>query len=190
MSTNATIRIERENGTKTGIYLHWDGYIAGAGTTLQLAYNTAEKVEKLLALGDLSSLGYYVEPKDGSGHDFEHPQKDVCVAYHRDRGEEFQQSDADINEYVYTFVERDACWFVDVEEPVRDTFAQVKLSLGTQWVKRRDLLLNAIQETDYEGWRDDEFAKKGEVVEACAKKAREAREEIIKREALYGAYCC
>jgi len=44
MSTNATIAIQRKDGTRTAIYLHYDGYIEGAGTTLQLAFNTADKV--------------------------------------------------------------------------------------------------------------------------------------------------
>lgn len=44
MSTNSTISIKRADGTQTSIYCHWDGYIEGVGVTLQLAYNTAEKV--------------------------------------------------------------------------------------------------------------------------------------------------
>lgn len=109
MSTNSTIKIQRKDGTETSIYCHWDGYIEGVGVTLQLAYNTAEKVEELLKLGDLSSLRYYTEPKKGT-HDFEHPQESVCVAYHRDRGEDFRQS-AGMREYNYTFVEDEAVWY-------------------------------------------------------------------------------
>ena len=48
MSTNATIKIKRIDGTTTSINCHYDGYIEGVGVILQLAYNTADKIEKLL----------------------------------------------------------------------------------------------------------------------------------------------
>lgn len=57
MSTHAAIAFETEEGTRTAIYLHADGYPEGAGRTLAAHYDTLEKVRDLLALGDLSSLG-------------------------------------------------------------------------------------------------------------------------------------
>ena len=39
------------------IYCHFDGYIAGVGKTLLNHYTDPEKVNDLMRLGDLSSLG-------------------------------------------------------------------------------------------------------------------------------------
>lgn len=109
MSTNATVRIVRKDGTTKGVYIHHDGYIEGTGVTLQLAYNTAEKVEELLKLGDLSSLRYYPEKTDGVD------ESQVCVAYHRDRGEEIRYTDCLNNEFIYEFDEADNVWYVTTE---------------------------------------------------------------------------
>lgn len=76
MSTRSTIGIENGDGTTTYIYCHWDGYLDYNGRMLIEHYDTKEKVEALIALGDLSSLDENVSE---------------CVAYHRDRGEEFNQ---------------------------------------------------------------------------------------------------
>ena len=183
MSTHATIAIERNNGTRTAIYLHFDGYIEGAGTTLQLAYNTADKVEKLLELGDLSVLGYCLEGEKG------------CTAYHRDEGEELKQSDMR-NEYNYTFNEYDACWYVEKEVFLKNTKASKMLEIGYVVSYPRTLLLDEILQQNYDNiWISDEYAENGdEVQEVCAQKAIEARKEKIQwaREnasAWYRAYC-
>jgi hypothetical protein len=79
MATRSRIAIENQDGTVTSIYCHFDGYIDGVGKTLQENYNTREKMEQLIALGDISSLGKTIEE---------------TVAYHRDRGEEFHRANA------------------------------------------------------------------------------------------------
>ena len=75
MSTNSRIGIIRKDGTSKYIYCHWDGYICGNGKTLQKYYSTPDKVEALLTLGNISSLG---------------DTPDECEAYHRDGGEELK----------------------------------------------------------------------------------------------------
>ena len=192
MSTNATIAIQRENGTKTAIYLHYDGYIEAAGATLQLAYNTAEKVEELLKLGDLSVLGYYTEPKYEE-HNFEKPERDVCVAYHRDRGEPLCQSDS-VQEYYYLYDARDAVWYVESEIIVTDTKAMNMLGVRHYVSRPRTLLLDEILQCDFSQWRDDEFATAENVHAACIEKAKQAREKTLQYEqdeydAYYRAYC-
>ena len=74
MSTRSLIgTVDNEGKCKT-IYCHWDGYLEYVGEILKEHYPNKEDVEKLFELGDLSSLD-------------ETPER--CVAYHRDRGEEF-----------------------------------------------------------------------------------------------------
>jgi hypothetical protein len=83
MGTRSTIAIQNANGTVTGIYCHWDGYLSHNGRILQENYTTEAEVRELLALGDLSSLGANI----GEQTDFSAPADGQCVAYGRDRGE-------------------------------------------------------------------------------------------------------
>lgn len=171
MSTNATITIKRIDGTTTSINCHYDGYIEGVGVILQLAYNTADKIEKLLELGDLSCIGYYTEPNEN-----DEIQPNVCIAYHRDRGEDFQQSGGK-NEFDYTFDEREAVWYVETEEYVYGTKAMNLLDTDEFTRYKKELLLDAIIESKVEEmWIDDAFATADEVIEKCKEKALEARE--------------
>ena len=92
MSTNAAIGLAMLNGTIHAVYLHWDGYIThgGAGETLAKHYTDRTKVEKLISLGFLSSLGAEVDPDPAHPHSWSNPQPCVTVAYHRDRKEPLQ----------------------------------------------------------------------------------------------------
>ena len=83
MGTRSTIAIQNEDGTVTGIYCHWDGYLSCNGRILAENYTTEEAVRELIALGDLSSL----DAEIGTKTDFRDPAKGQCVAYGRDRGE-------------------------------------------------------------------------------------------------------
>lgn len=196
MGTNSSIGIKRADGSETRIYCHYDGYIEHNGVVLQLAYNTAEKVEALLALGDLSSLGYY--PDRVPGDRAEETSADCCVAYHRDRGEDFRQSSGR-REFNYTFYEADALWVVEEETPTKGTQGMKSLVLDRWWFYQQRLLLDAILDRSdrLDGpdcWETDDFAEAGKVTAACVKAARVARQEIIDREraeynAYYSAYC-
>jgi hypothetical protein len=83
MGTRSTIAIQNADGTVTGIYCHWDGYLSHNGRILAENYTTEAQVRELIALGDLSSLGETV----GSRHDFDRDPDGECNAYGRDRGE-------------------------------------------------------------------------------------------------------
>jgi hypothetical protein len=86
MATNARIGKMLSDGTVKEIYCHWDGYVeGGVGETLIEHYNTDERIDALLELGDLSILAENLHPT--AEHSFEKPQAYVCVAYLRDRGE-------------------------------------------------------------------------------------------------------
>ena len=88
MATSAAIGIKLPDGTVKAIRLNWDGYVAHAGTILGGWYKTAEAVNDLIALGDLSEIKETVEG---------------CVAYHRDRGELYRhpRTFASVEDYQY-----------------------------------------------------------------------------------------
>ena len=83
MGTRSTIGIQNEDGSVTGIYCHWDGYLNHNGRILNDYYTNEDKVRELIALGDISSLGAEI----GTAHDFDDAPAGVTNAYARDRGE-------------------------------------------------------------------------------------------------------
>lgn len=86
MSTHAAIIEKTAEGNYRGIYLHYDGYPSHALEVLTAHYNTPEKVSELIDLGDLSCL--YERPNPQGSHSYDGVREQgVCVAYHRDRGE-------------------------------------------------------------------------------------------------------
>ena len=88
MRTRSRIGIEIEKGKYKHIYCHFDGYPENNGVILIDHYKDREKIERLIALGDISSLAENVEPDPNKEHSFDGAkQDDVVVAYGRDRGE-------------------------------------------------------------------------------------------------------
>lgn len=89
MATRANILVKMANGKHAGkwasIYTHWDGYPEHHEPILHNHYNSQEKAESLIALGDLSVLDVSTECPDG--HSFDNHVDGYCVAYGRDRGE-------------------------------------------------------------------------------------------------------
>ena len=57
MSTRSTISKLNKDGTLTTISCHSDGYPAGVGAILLKYYNNENIVDRLLELGNLSTLG-------------------------------------------------------------------------------------------------------------------------------------
>lgn len=90
MSTRSTIAYKRADGGIVAIYSHWDGYPSYNGRILHNFYQAAYKIQKLIHLGDVSSLGAEI----GEQHDFdERIDADTyadtrCTFYGRDRGED------------------------------------------------------------------------------------------------------
>lgn len=84
MATRSTIGIiDNKSGVVTSIYVHWDGYPEHNGRILVEHYTDPDKIQKLMKLGALSSLGAEI----GKKHDFNDSGPDHCTAYGRDRGE-------------------------------------------------------------------------------------------------------
>jgi hypothetical protein len=96
MATRSSISIRNPDGSYTGVYCHWDGYLSHNGRILEENYTTEEKIRELMALGSISSLREEI----GEQHPFDSPimmddaayLADVLygrmtTAYGRDRGE-------------------------------------------------------------------------------------------------------
>lgn len=91
MGTRSEIGIQNQDGTIESIYCHWDGYPAHNGYILFKHYRAEEKVRELISYGDMSSLKEATSPQPRTKHSFDKPQKNICVYYHRDRGEKWEQ---------------------------------------------------------------------------------------------------
>ena len=61
MATRSTISIQDSTNKIFSIYVHWDGYLEGVGTTLLKFYNDKTKIMKLISNGNISSLDDTVE---------------------------------------------------------------------------------------------------------------------------------
>jgi hypothetical protein len=124
MATRSRIAIEHQDGTVTSIYCHFDGYLSHNGEILQNHFQDREKVEQLIALGDISSLTPNLNPT--GKHTFDNPEPEITVAYHRDRGEHLNQNHHkdveeffvdNMQEYGYLFT-KDNKWLVSKFGPV------------------------------------------------------------------------
>ena len=95
MGTRSTIALEFADGTVEMVYCHWDGYLTGNGYTLFTHYSDPFKLQKLLDMGDISSLRNEIgEVHPFSPHgDGDKEAYDAAVLaqsttfYGRDRGE-------------------------------------------------------------------------------------------------------
>ena len=108
MATRSNIAYKTAEGKIRSVYCHWDGYPEHNGKILMDHYTDQAKIEALVALGSISSLG--IELGEKQDFDDRSTQKDDwTLAYHRDRGEELVVSEyedipswvADMEEYAY-----------------------------------------------------------------------------------------
>lgn len=120
MATHAAIIRKTESGNYEGVYLHSDGYTSHTGAILENHYYDARRVAELIALGSLSCLYKRATPI-GDTHSFGSPEKDVTIAYHRDRGESIWIETGDTVDEVadtlghsgYVYVFEDGRWTVN-----------------------------------------------------------------------------
>ena len=105
MATRSNIAMKTLEGKIVSVYCHWDGYVANNGKILLENYADVDKIEALVALGSISSLGTVIgEQQDFMDRD---TQKDEwTLFYSRDRGEELS-----IQEYASI-----PDWIDDMEE--------------------------------------------------------------------------
>ena len=120
MSTNSSVTIKHNDGHYHGIYGHWDGYVDGVGQMLHEHYNSQELAEELISLGDFSSL--YESIDVPLGHTYDTPVKGHSVFYHRDRGEDWDDTKPKIDDTYdhsyggsFNYLWDGAQWLVDTD---------------------------------------------------------------------------
>ena len=118
MATRSNIAMKTKEGKIVSVYCHWDGYVSNNGKILLENYDSIDKIEALVALGAISSLGEQI----GEKQDFNDrsTQKDNwTLFYSRDRGERLSIQEYDdipswineMEEYAYLWDGND--WLVN-----------------------------------------------------------------------------
>lgn len=135
MATRSTIALEFADGTIGQVYAHWDGYLSHNGRILVESYSDPFKLQKLIDLGGVSSLGAEIGVKhpfdnpglfnDAASLEYKNKYGNMCKFYGRDRGEtemeatyfkDFSDYDANCQREEYDYILRNvngvATWFV------------------------------------------------------------------------------
>lgn len=84
MSTRSSIAVQQDGKVKS-VYCHFDGYPSHNGKMLLENYNSQEKADAIVALGDMSCLYESIECPEG--HSYKNNKEGYSVFYKRDRGE-------------------------------------------------------------------------------------------------------
>ena len=150
MATRSAIAVMHGDRVKA-VYCHWDGYVEHNGFILQTYYNDTVSANKLISMGDISSLGSEVGEKHEFGIKYEPTYVDnqwgvsvskECTFYNRDRGEDTSWKSFDsLTEFVeyyfdgpfceYAYVLMDGYWqfctrnnrcFRPVDETLKEVF--------------------------------------------------------------------
>jgi len=80
MATRGRIGLLLDDGSIRSVYSHWDNYPEGTGKILTDKFNTKEKVEELIAGGDISCLETDTDWKGNR-------RKETFTLYYKDRGD-------------------------------------------------------------------------------------------------------
>ena len=135
MSTRGRLGIELPNGSILSIYNHFDSYPEGLGVKLVEHFNTKEKVQELVNLGDISciwtNLGFNQEtlpetgplPYSARGEDCP-PRLDANKYDYLAEGEEYA--------YIYTLNDEWVCYDRhQFEENTMPTVAEIPVPVAT-----------------------------------------------------------
>ncbi len=90
MGTRSAIGIKHGDVVKA-IYCHYDGYPEYMGRVLTLYYQDSIKVNKLISMGDMSSIGAAIGNKHAFNDRSNYLDNNIaeqCTFYARDRGED------------------------------------------------------------------------------------------------------
>ena len=113
MSTRSAIAKLNKDGSVDVVYCHFDGYPSNNGKILLENYTNAKKVQRLLALGDLSYLGRTSNKNPNKNRNsfggYEPTNYNYTYAYHRDRGDELNLTHLDSLNDLFDYIE-DSLW--------------------------------------------------------------------------------
>jgi hypothetical protein len=119
MSTNASISIQLGNKSGLSIYSHWDGYPDGVGRTLLKFYDTEEKVNELISMGDVSILGECIGSKTDFNN-FDSRNSIQSLFYGRDRDEKDCEAkefkDSKMPRYDWNYLFKNGKWYMAKNE--------------------------------------------------------------------------
>ena len=123
MSTSCTIAMQVAADKFRAISCGYDGYPAGVGVFLVKYYNTPERVERLISLGDLRSIGANICKEDITYAPGE--SQSVCAPTGHRESPPFYREWKSLDEFFdhgslacvmndYIYLYRDGVWYVDV----------------------------------------------------------------------------
>lgn len=151
MSTRSFIAKQTGEDEYLTVYCHSDGYLTYNGALLLDCYNTPERVDELLKLGDLSYLAESLYPNPDYPHSFDYGERQsgVTVAYGRDRGDKdvaavrmtMAQLDDPNNwtEYVYIFTQENEWKYFaagHLQDGLRDVAEDLEAEYGAYGIRR------------------------------------------------------
>jgi len=142
MSTRSLIAKQTKDGRYKAIYCHFDGYVSGVGVTLDANYDTEEKVDELISLGDISALMGTIEKTRGKAYKEGHQR-----IYAKHDLENLQGSGI---EYVYLYVSNGLWNVYDVYGGYWDLLPNLLKEQGLQskFAERWDANLGNIEKGD------------------------------------------
>lgn len=112
MATRCLICRQDTKGVVRGVYCHHDGYPSGVGALLYRCYSSAKAIDKLMRLGDLSSLG--PRPTRGTkafGYDVKSGPGGEDAPFVCERCDDIVEESGHCDvEWVYLW--RDSAWYV------------------------------------------------------------------------------
>jgi len=164
VSTRCLIGYVKEDGTIESIYCHHDGYLHGVGKTLQEHYKDLETVKKLMALGDLSSLGE--TPKS-------HPELwTLDIITQAKRWGELNK------EYCCAYKDRDEDW-EDIKPKICENNEEYLRAMSDCWGEYAYLLKDGVWEELTTGMKLIPEGMEEVILEEPSKEDAELKEEML-----------
>ena len=116
MATHCGVSIKTDKGYET-IYCHNDGSPEHMLPVLTKNYNSEALAARLISYGDASFIADKLKPTT-SFHTFDSPERGVCIFYHRDRHEPWEDNEPAFYStkqeltgyFYYTYLWQDGCW--------------------------------------------------------------------------------
>ena len=120
MSTHSRVGYTHTNGTISSIYIHFDGYYEEVGRTLLEHYNSLERAEEIVALGDAETLDATLEKSVFYSRDHSETGAEAELSKNLD---EFYQNCRDSAAY-FAYLWLDGGWKTGLNHmtPLKDEF--------------------------------------------------------------------